>query len=133
MGSSFVSLFTPLTDRLWGALFSNRDTDRGICQSVWERIYGESGEIRNFQHIVDKRPYKNPGHKRAVTQISFKKLAETMKDLSGVRAFHDDAIELRQLAEQELARLAEESEAAEILAVLQRLEPRLRQRADTKL
>jgi len=120
MGSSFVSFFTPLTDRLWAAYFTSREAEREICNAALERMRDES---RNFEHIVANKPYKNPEHRKAVEQSSFVLLSKDVKpvtELAGVWNFR-----IRRDA-RKLIDLADQRDAAGVLAVIAQLEPRLK-------
>lgn len=117
MGSSLASLLAPLTDRLWGAWFRKREADRATCQAALDRIRKETP---NFEHIITERPCKNAAHEKAVTQTSFELLGVAMSNLSNVRKFRRDAMELR--------RLADKRDTAGVVAAIERLEPRLEKR-----
>ena len=121
MGSSFVSFFTPLTDRLWAAYFTRCDAEREICQAALDRIDDEKG---HFVHIVEKRPFNNPGHEKAATRTSFEQLGKAMHDLSRLSRVCICNWRILSIAA-EVARLCEQRDAMRVLAAIAQLKPRL--------
>jgi len=114
---------TPLIDRLCDAVSARRERNRKICGEALKCIRDER---LNFERIVAKKPYgKNPLERKARTEYSFEILGEAMRKLTRVRKFRRDAEELKNLCEQELRRPDDEREAAEVLALITKLAPRL--------
>ena len=119
---------TPLLERLCDAISRRRRRDREICEVALDRIRAERS---NFEHIVAGRPYsRDPLHKKAVTQYSFESLDKAIRQLSHVRKFRRAAQQLAGLCKQELARPSNQRGAAEVIAVINELEPRLARYVD---
>lgn len=107
-------LFGPLRNRLYDVFFRRQDEQRRITCAALERIRKERP---NCQHIVAGGMYKSAAHEKAVTQTSFKLLAESMVELQNIKKFSKSATAL--------LKYACEEDAAAILTVAKKLEPRL--------
>jgi hypothetical protein len=119
MGSSFASFFTPLSDRLWATFFTKCDAEREICKAALDRIGEEKHKI---EHIVAAKRYKNAEHEKAFTRTSFELLSKDMKEVSKLSGVWNYRIrrDARKLVD-----LADQRDAAGVLAVIAQLEPRL--------
>jgi hypothetical protein len=79
-------------------------------------------EMSNLKHIVAKKPCKNPAHRKAVTESSFELLSRDVRDVSELSGLWN--VRIRRDA-RKLIDLADQRDAAGVLAVIEQLKPRL--------
>jgi hypothetical protein len=99
-------------------LQQTRQESRNAKTDIHHSDIPNSKERPNFQHIVAGNSYRSDDHRRAVEQISFQLLRDSIAPLQNVRKFRKSA---KSLLEQ-----IEIRNAAGVLSAVDRLEPKLK-------
>lgn len=111
-------LFAPFRDRLYDSYFNKRSKHRQrltqLCTNALSRIQKERP---NFQHVVAGNGYRNDAHRRAVEEISFELLRDSIVPLQTVPRFSKSATSLLEQIEIK--------NAAGVLTAVDRLETKL--------
>jgi hypothetical protein len=84
-----------------------------------------SGEMRNLEHIAEKRPYNNEQHRRAVEQVSFGLIAEQMPELAAYWSFRTIARRVEAECRRNIGFLVGKKDVSILLPLVAKLERQL--------